>query len=251
MRIFVYIAYKGTNYHGWQIQENVSTVQQVITEALRVLLKDKNLSIVGSGRTDTGVHAKQQVFHVDISAGTSIDKLMYKLNGILPNSIVVDKIEEVNGKAHARFDATSRSYEYYLRTRKSPFGKEENYYYPIPLNFEAMNEAASLLLGTHDFQSFSKVKTEVNNFVCTITQAEWELLEDKAIFHISANRFLRGMVRAIVGTLLKVGEGKIGPEELNAIIDKKSRSAAGRAVPAEGLYLCKVEYPQTIIKLHE
>lgn len=223
-------------------------MQQVITDALGVLLKDEDVSIVGSGRTDAGVHAKEQVFHVDVADGTQIGKLKYKLNGILPDSIVVDKIVEVASEAHARFDAISRSYEYHLLTHKSPFGKEENYYYPIRLDFEVMNKAASMLLGTYDFQSFSKVKTEVNNFVCTITKAEWEVLDDKAIFHISANRFLRGMVRAIVGTLLEVGEGKQAPEELKKIIEKKNRSEAGRSVPAEGLYLCRVEYPQELIK---
>lgn len=251
MRIFVYIAYKGTDYHGWQVQENAVTVQKVITDALSVLLKDKHVSIVGSGRTDTGVHAKEQVFHTDVPDSTKMDKLKYQLNGILPESIVVDKIHKVHAEAHARFDAVSRSYEYHLLIDKSPFGKDENYYFPIPLDFEAMNVAASKLLGKHDFQSFSKVKTEVNNFVCTIDRAEWEILNGKAIFHITANRFLRGMVRAIVGTLLQVGEGKMPPQEMIKIIEKRNRADAGRAVPAQGLYLCKVEYPESIIKPHE
>lgn len=251
MRIFVYIAYKGTHFHGWQIQENAVSLQKAITDALCLLLRDNTMSIVGSGRTDTGVHAKEQVFHTDVPDSTQLDKLKYQLNGILPESVVVGKIIQVHSEAHARFDATSRSYEYHLLTDKSPFGRDENYYYPIALNFEAMNKAASLLLGTHDFQSFSKVKTEVNNFICTIGRAEWQVLEGKAIFHISANRFLRGMVRAIVGTLLLVGEGKILSQEVTEIIDKRSRSEAGRAVPAQGLYLCRVEYPESIIKLHE
>ncbi|MCB0494860.1 MAG: tRNA pseudouridine(38-40) synthase TruA [Cyclobacteriaceae bacterium] len=251
MRVFVYIAYKGTNFHGWQIQENAISVQQVITDSLHVLLKNENVAIVGSGRTDTGVHAKEQVFHVDIPDETKLDKLKYQLNGILPETIVVNKITEVISEAHARFDAVSRSYEYHLLTQKSPFGREENYYCPILLDFAVMNKAAAFLLGTHDFQSFSKVKTEVNNFVCTVTRAEWNITANKAVFHITANRFLRGMVRAIVGTLLMVGEGKIAPEEVKKILDKKNRGEAGRAVPPQGLYLCKVEYPEKIIKPHE
>lgn len=242
----MYISYKGTNYHGWQMQDNAITIQQVITETLQVLLRDLNVSIVGSGRTDTGVHASEQVFHTDIKEDVNLEKLVYKLNGILPDDIVVNKIEKVKEEAHTRFDATSRSYEYHLRIVKSPFCRDEEYYYPVDLNFKAMNQAASCLLGEHDFQSFSKVKTEVNNFICTITRAEWELQEGKAVFHVSANRFLRGMVRAIVGTLLLVGEGKMKPEEITQVMKQKNRSAAGRAVPAKGLYLCKVEYPESI-----
>ncbi len=243
MRLFVYISYKGTNYHGWQFQNNAISVQQEITESLQILLKNKSLSIMGSGRTDAGVHAKQQVFHVDIPDGTEIKNLMFRLNGILQNDIIINHIDIVPASAHARFDAIRRSYEYHLRLKKTPFGENEYYYHRNPLDFEAMNEASNYLLGEQDFKSFSRVKTEVNNFVCTITKAQWELNEDKAIFYISANRFLRSMVRSIVGTLLEVGEGKIKPEEVIKIIEKKDRRVAGRSVPAQGLYLCKVEYP--------
>jgi len=250
MRLFVYISYNGTHYHGWQIQDNAISVQQEITKSLQVLLKDKTISIVGSGRTDTGVHATQQVFHVDVSDKTDIENLTFRLNSLMSNDIVAHKIIRVNNELHARFDAISRSYEYHLHSYRTPFGKDEYYYHPIPLDFELMNEAATFLLGKHDFQSFSKVKTEVNNFVCDITRAEWVTNDNGAIFHISANRFLRGMVRAIVGTLLQVGEaclpakpGKITPAEIKNIIEKKDRNVAGRAVPAKGLYLCKVEYP--------
>lgn len=243
MRIFVYISYKGTNYHGWQMQKNDYTLQQEITESLQTLLKDKNLSIIGSGRTDAGVHAMQQVFHVDIPDGTETEQLMYRLNGILANDIVVNSIISVPQKSHARFDASKRSYEYHLRFKKSPFGENEYYYHRNPLDVEAMNAGANHLVGEHDFQSFSKVKTEVNNFICIITQAEWIENESVLVFHISANRFLRSMVRSIVGTLLDVGEGKIDPSEVKKIIEKKDRNAAGRSVPAKGLYLCKVEYP--------
>ena len=243
MRLFIDIAYKGTNYHGWQMQNNAMSLQQEITESLQLLLKSKGLSIVGSGRTDAGVHAKQQIFHVDVPDATEIENLHFRLNGILSNDIVVNSIEAVPVKSHARFDATKRSYEYHLRFKKTPFGENEYYYHRNPLDIEAMNEAASYLLGEHDFESFSKVKTDVNNFVCTITRAEWVVEGSEVIFYISANRFLRSMVRTIVGTLLEVGEGKMGPAELKEIIKKKNRNVAGRSVPAKGLYLCQVEYP--------
>lgn len=243
MRVFVYLSYKGTNYHGWQMQKDARSLQQEITESLQTLLKDTSLSIIGSGRTDAGVHAKQQVFHIDIPDSTETEDLLYRLNGILPNDIVVDRILTVPDESHARFDASKRSYEYHLRFKKSPFGENEYYYHRNPLDIEAMNEAAALLLGEQDFQSFSKVKTEVNNFICTVTQAEWIENESGIVFHISANRFLRSMVRSIVGTLLDIGEGKINPDEIKKILDKKDRTAAGRSVPAKGLYLCKVEYP--------
>lgn len=243
MRVFVYISYKGTNYHGWQMQNNAFSLQQEITESLQLLLKNKSLSIIASGRTDAGVHAKQQVFHVDIPDGTETENLMYRLNGILANDIVVNSIRPVPQKSHARFDASKRSYEYHLRFKKSPFGENEYYYHRNLLDVEAMNKGAQYLLGEHDFQSFSKVKTEVNNFICTITQSEWLKTSSGIIFHISANRFLRSMVRTIVGTLLEIGEGKLNPDEIKNIIEFKDRTKAGRAVPAKGLYLCKVEYP--------
>ncbi len=243
MRLFVYISYKGTNYHGWQFQNNATSVQQEITESLQTLLRNKSLSIIGSGRTDAGVHAKQQVFHVDIPDGTEIENFLFRLNGILQNDIIVNHIDIVPANAHARFDAIRRSYEYHLRLKKTPFGENEYYYHRNPLDFEAMNEASKYLLGEQDFKSFSRVKTEVNNFICTITKAEWQVEGTKAIFHISANRFLRSMVRSIVGTLLEVGEGKTNPEEVKKIIEKRDRRVAGRSVPPQGLYLCKVEYP--------
>lgn len=243
MRLFVYISYKGTNYHGWQFQNNAVSIQQKIEESFHILLKDKSLNIIGSGRTDAGVHAKQQVFHIDLPMVVDLEDLHYRLNGILPNDIIVNKISPVSENSHARFDATKRSYEYHLRTHKTPFAENEYYYHRNPLDYKAMNRAANYLLGTQDFESFSKVKTEVNNFICTITRAEWIAEETGAIFYISANRFLRSMVRTIVGTLLEVGEGKIDPEVIKKIINQKDRKVAGRSVPAKGLYLCEVKYP--------
>jgi len=249
LRVFVYISYKGTYYHGWQMQNNSISIQQVITESLQLLLKDNEISITASGRTDAGVHALEQVFHVNIPATTDLEHLSYRLNGILSKDIVVNKIVVVNKKAHARFDASLRSYEYHLRTIRTPFSKDEYYFHRGTLDYIKMNEAASFLLGVQDFESLSKVKTDVNNFVCEITRAEWIENEFGAIFYISANRFLRGMVRTIVGTLLLVGEGKMLPEEIKNIIKKKDRRAAGSSVAAKGLYLCKVEYPTQIFEI--
>ena len=226
------------------MQNNAMSLQQEITESLHLLLKNKGLSIVASGRTDAGVHAKQQVFHLDLAEDTDIENLMFRLNGIMDNDIVVNKIVEVDKKAHARFDASKRSYEYHLRSKRTPFGENEYYYHRNSLDFERMNKAASYLLGEHDFESFSKVKTDVNNFVCTITKAQWVVEGDVAVFHISANRFLRSMVRTIVGTLLDVGEEKMETNEIKNIIERRDRASAGRSVPAKGLYLCKVEYPK-------
>lgn len=243
MRIFIAIAYKGTNYHGWQIQPNAHSVQQEVTQALHTILRNQQISIVGSGRTDAGVHAKMQVAHADVPNTTDIYDLMYRLNAVLPKDIVIIQVEKVDDKAHARFDATKRSYEYHLRNKRSPFCPNEYYYYPISLNYKAMNKAAESLHGQHDFTSFSKVKTEVNNFECTIFEAKWEPNSNGAVFYISANRFLRGMVRAIVGSLLLIGEGKQQPEFMTELINVKDRTKAGRAVPANGLYLSKVIYP--------
>ncbi len=243
MRLFVYISYKGTNYHGWQFQKNAASIQQKIEESFQLLLKNKALTIMGSGRTDAGVHAKQQVFHIDLPIAVDLEDLHYRLNGILPNDIVVNKILPVSDSNHARFDATKRSYEYDLKSFRIPFGENEYYYHRNALDYIAMNKAANYLLGEQDFESFSKVKTEVNNFICTVTRAEWIENETGAIFYISANRFLRSMVRTIVGTLLEVGEGKINPEAIIEIIEKKDRKVAGRSVPAKGLYLCEVKYP--------
>jgi len=249
LRIFVYISYKGTHYHGWQMQDNAISIQQVITESLQLLLKDKEISIIASGRTDAGVHAFEQVFHVNIPDETDLEYLTFRLNALMAKDIVVNKIVIVNKKAHARFDAKLRSYEYHLRSKRTPFRRDEYYFHRATLDYKKMNHAASYLLGVQDFQSLSKVQTEVNNFVCDISRAEWVENEFGAVFYISANRFLRGMVRTIVGTLLLVGEGKMLPEEVKEIIEKKDRRAAGSSVAAKGLYLCKVEYPNQIFKI--
>ncbi len=248
LRYFFEISYKGTNYHGWQVQQNAISVQQVIEEKLSNLLNAK-ISITGSGRTDTGVHAKQQFFHVDLHDQTDCSQLKYQLNATLPRDIVVRSIRPVRPDAHARFDATVRSYDYVIILNKDPFRLNEAYIYHKSMDLDSLNAASKKFVGAQNFESFSKVKTQVNNFNCEIFAAYWQQGEDCIIFHIEANRFLRGMVRAIVGTLLMVNEGKMAIESIDEIIKKQDRSAAGRSVPPEGLYLSKISYPNHIFEI--
>lgn len=245
MRYFFYIAYNGSNYHGWQVQPNANTVQAEINNALSTILQ-QSIETIGSGRTDSGVHAKEQVFHCDLDLQIPENDLIHKMNGLLPDSIVLEKILNVKEDAHARFDAISRSYEYHIHFKRRPFGLGEYYSTNKRPDFELMNKACDLLIGKHDFTSFSKVKTEVNNFYCDVSRAEWEFNEENAVFFVTANRFLRGMVRAIVGTLLSVGYGAISLEEFENIIIAKNRSRAGQSVPPQGLYLCDVRYPEEV-----
>ena len=241
MRYFIELSYKGTNYHGWQIQPDASSVQEEITKALATILQEKIL-LVGAGRTDAGVHASQMFAHVD-TVKKLTDDYVHKLNAILPNDIVIKSIKEVSGETHARFDAVSRTYEYRILLGRDPFLLETTWQlHQKNLQIEKMNEAANLLFKYEDFESFSKVKTDVNTFNCTIMKAVW-IKEDKhLIFHIKANRFLRNMVRAIVGTLLEVGLGKKTIEDFRNIIESKKRSEAGLSVPAKGLFLTEVCY---------
>lgn len=245
LRYFFFLSYKGTKYHGWQVQPNANTIEAEISKALHTLFKE-SIPIVGSGRTDTGVHAKEQVFHADIHQKLDYQSTIQKLNGILPKDIVINDIKPVSDSAHARFDAELRSYEYHIRFKRTPFNKDEFHYLPQVPNKEVINTACQALLGEHDFTSFSKVKTEVNNFRCTIFSAKWEQNETEAVFYVSANRFLRGMVRAMVGTLLNLGLNKISIDEFHAILAANNRSRAGQSVPAQGLYLCEVRYPKEI-----
>ena len=241
MRYFIELSYKGTNYHGWQIQPDASSVQEEITKALATILQEKIL-LVGAGRTDAGVHASQMFAHVD-TVKKLTDDYVHKLNAILPNDIVIKSIKEVSDDTHARFDAVSRTYEYRILLGKDPFLLETTWQlHQKNLQIEKMNEAANLLFKYEDFESFSKVKTDVNTFNCTIMKAVWTLEDKHLIFHIKANRFLRNMVRAIVGTLLEVGLGKKTVEDFRKIIESKKRSEAGLSVPAKGLFLIEVCY---------
>ena len=241
MRYFIELSYKGTNYHGWQIQPDASSVQEEITKALATILQEKIL-LVGAGRTDAGVHASQMFAHVD-TVKKLTDDYVHKLNAILPNDIVIKSIKEVSDETHARFDAVSRTYEYRILLGRDPFLLDITWQlHQKNLQIEKMNEAANLLFKYEDFESFSKVKTDVNTFNCTIMKAVWTLEDKHLIFHIKANRFLRNMVRAIVGTLLEVGLGKKTVEDFRKIIESKKRSEAGLSVPAKGLFLTEVCY---------
>ena len=242
MRYFIKLAYKGSLYHGWQIQPNAASVQETLNKALSVLLHS-NISLMGAGRTDTGVHAREMYAHFDFETVFDIPKLIHKLNSYLPKDIVIYTIFLVNEEAHCRFDATKRTYEYHIHLFKDAFLHEQSWYVNQSLDIDLMNEAAQLLLNYTDFQCFSKVNTDVNTFDCSIYEAYWKKEDNKLIFTISANRFLRNMVRAIVGTLVNIGLHKINIADFIRIIESKNREKAGFSVPAHGLYLTKIVYP--------
>lgn len=245
MRFFLDISYNGTAYHGWQRQENAHTVQEEIENGLSTILRTK-IAIMGSGRTDTGVHAKKQIAHFDHELGLSTQQLVYKLNGILPPDIAINACHRVKDDAHARFSAEKRGYLYYVHQKKSPFLNDLSYFHPHELDVEAMNKAAELFLGEKDFKSFSRVKTEVDHFRCTVHQAIWYQVNEQWVFKVEANRFLRGMVRAMVGTLLLVGRKKLTEADVVSILEQQDRTKAGSAAPPQALYLNRVDYPQDI-----
>ena len=247
MRYFIEISYRGTNYCGWQKQNNARTVQEEIEKAISTILKT-DIKITASGRTDAGVHASQQFAHFDTTSVIDSENLSYRLNAFLSRDIAIRNIFKVKKDAHARFDAQERSYEYHVHTKKNPFQNGVSNFYKTNVDIETMNKACSYLLGKQDFECFSKVKTDVNNFFCDIKSCKWEQEGDLYVFKITANRFLRNMVRAIVGTLLEIGENKYKPENIVEIIKSRSRQNAGRSVSAEGLFLCKVVYPNNIFE---
>src|SRR5690554_8214051 len=218
------------------------SVQEVLTNAMNLLFRDR-FELVGAGRTDDGVHAKKMFAHFDTDKVFEPSSMVLKLNSFLPEDITVYRFFDVSNQAHARFDAVSRSYEYHIHTFKNSFLNDLSWYHFRPLNVEKMNQAAKILLEYEDFECFSKAHTDVFTFNCTITKAYWEQKDDRLIFYISANRFLRNMVRAIVGTLIYVGSGKITVEDVRKIIESKDRGKAGFSVPAHGLYLTRVVYP--------
>lgn len=245
MRYFIQFSYNGKAYHGWQNQPNAITVQQVLEEALSTLLR-KKVTMMGAGRTDAGVHAKAMFAHFETLEISNTTDLIFRLNAFLPDDIAVQKIFEVNADAHARFDATARTYEYWITQEKNPFFTDYAHYVKQELDVKKMNEAAALLIDYKDFESFSKSNTDVYTYLCDIQIAEWGQKNDLLIFTIKADRFLRNMVRAIVGTLLDVGTGKSNLDDVKAIINSKDRSKAGTSVPAKALYLTKINYPNTI-----
>lgn len=243
MRYFIQLSFDGTPFHGWQIQKNAHSVQDEIQQALSTILRVP-IEITGAGRTDAQVHAKMMVAHFDHdSAIEDLKKLVFKVNSLLPNSIAIQKIVGVPSDLHARFSATARSYEYRIHQKKNPFKVERSYYFNQELDVEKMNTAAKVLFEYEDFSCFSKSHTQTFTNNCEIKLARWEVESDGLVFHITANRFLRNMVRAIVGTLLEIGSGKLEINDLHRIIRSKNRSLAGTSVPACGLYLSWVEYP--------
>lgn len=247
-RYFIELGYNGKNYHGWQKQPDAISVQEVIESSISKILRT-NIDIVGAGRTDSGVHAKQIFAHFDSTSKFEISNLKERLNAFLPDDITIQNIVLANNESHARFDATSRSYEYQIWEGKNPFLIDSSWQIKTKkLDVVKMNDAASLLLNYTNFKCFSKSKTDVYTYDCNITKAEWVKNGNLLTFHISANRFLRNMVRAIVGTLYEIGIGKITINDFIKIIESQDRRNAGISVPAQGLFLTKVSYPNSIYK---
>lgn len=241
-RYFLKLSYNGQNYCGWQTQKGVPTVQQTLEHAVRVFLKDVK-GVVGCGRTDTGVHAAEYFAHFDTETPVA-DEFLYRINAVLPKDIAVQEIVEVEPRLHARFSATNRQYQYFVHYQKNPFKNGLSTFSPIRFDVEQMNEAAKILLDYEDFTTFSKSGTQAKTNICHLRNAVWEPQQEAAFFTIESNRFLRNMVRAIVGTLFLVGEGKMTLAEFRDAIEAKDRSRAGKSVPACGLYLTQVNYPQ-------
>ena len=250
LRYFIKLAYKGTNYHGWQVQPNAITVQGLLNKSFSIIFRSP-LEVVGAGRTDTGVHAEGFFAHVDIENEFNPQEIIYKLNGLLPDDIVVYDIFETKENAHARFDATSRSYEYRIFLGKNPFLTETAWQLTsTELAIEKMNEAAEILKTHTNFKCFSRSNSDVRTYNCSIMQAGWKQTGQLLVFHIMADRFLRNMVRAIVGTLIEIGKGKMTLAEFKSIIESENRCNAGPSAPARGLFLTQVTYPKTIMN-HE
>jgi tRNA pseudouridine38-40 synthase len=242
VRYFIHFSYNGTHYHGWQTQPNAKTVQETLTHVLTTIL-DSKIQLMGAGRTDTGVHAMQMFAHFDYDLQVDDSKIIHNLNAMLPNDIVVFDIFEVKFDAHARFDATARTYQYHINDQKKAFSNDLSWYFSKKLDVDLMNQAAKLLIYHLDFECFSKTNTDVNTFICHVSEAFWETQNNDLVFTITADRFLRNMVRAIVGTLLNVGLHKISLTEFVEILHSKDRKKAGFSVPAHGLFLTKIAYP--------
>ena len=241
MRYFLEVSYKGTAYSGFQVQHNANTVQAEVEKAFLVLQREK-VEMTGSSRTDSGVHALQNFFHFDHNGGLH-PQFLYKLNAILPADIVARRVIPVADDAHCRFDATGRRYRYFIYRHKDPFLQDTAYFFPYSLDLEMMKKGAALLMEYTDFTSFSKRNTQVKTFECRITESEWALENDLLVYNVTANRFLRGMVRGLVGTMLKLGRHKINLDEFRSIITSRDCSRASFAVPGRGLFLQRVDLP--------
>lgn len=241
-RYFLYLRYDGTAYHGWQVQPNAVTVQGVLEGALTTLLSHE-VAVTGAGRTDTGVHARMMVAHFDAEVEIDCPQLVYKLNRILPRDIAAYHLEPVGDDMHARFSATSRTYHYYIHQCKDPFYRAYSCLLTYSLDFDKMNEAASLLTGYDDFAAFCKSNSDVKTTICKVTEARWiRDGEQRWHFVITADRFLRNMVRAVVGTLIDVGRGRLTIDDFKKVVEGKKRSGAGDSMPGNALFLEKIEY---------
>jgi tRNA pseudouridine38-40 synthase len=245
-RYFIEVAYKGNNYAGFQVQHNAITIQAEVQKAFAVFYK-QNILLTCSSRTDAGVHALQNFFHADIAFNFQ-QKNMYNLNALLPKDIAIKCIRQVNDDAHCRFDAQSREYKYYVCDKKNPFITDRSYFFPYPIDEEKLNEAATVILNYNDFTSFSKRNTQVKTFICNIIKSKWTKEDDCWVYCIKANRFLRGMVRGLTGTMLQVGRGKITINDFKKIIESGDCTKADFSVPGHGLFLVQVNYPKSVWK---
>lgn len=242
MRYFIWFSYDGTGYHGWQLQPNGNTVQAELQRGLSLLLREE-ITVTGAGRTDTGVHARQMAAHFDTDAVFDTDTLVMKMNGVLPPDISVSKVEQVSDEMHARFSALARTYHYYIHTQKNPFRRHYSLELHYVLDFPLMNEAARILMEYEDFGAFCKAGSDVKTTICHVTAAEWHQTADDAwYFEITANRFLRNMVRAVVGTLIEVGRHRMTLDEFRQVIIGGRRTQAGESMPAQALFLEEVKY---------
>ncbi|MDP4149872.1 MAG: tRNA pseudouridine(38-40) synthase TruA [Bacteroidota bacterium] len=243
-RYFIEVAYKGTNYSGFQVQDNAGSVQEEVEKALGVYFRSAP-ALTGSSRTDTGVHARQNFFHVDFES--IIDpSCIYNINAILPPDIVILNITPVVAEAHCRFDAVSREYRYYVYGEKDPFMADRAYFFPYPLDLGKLNEAAALVLRHTDFTAFSKKRTQVRSFICSIEESRWMMEAGSLIYQVRANRFLRGMVRGLVGTMLQVGREKMSLDRFREILRQKDNRQVDFSVPGHGLFLFRVNYPVSV-----
>ncbi len=249
-RYFIFISYKGSSYHGWQVQPNSLTVQKILDNALSTVFEE-SIYTTGAGRTDTGVHAIVFCAHFESKETNLAEKktLVFRLNRFLPKDISVSRIVKVHPNAHARFSAISRTYNYHISKIKNPFREDSSWFITWKLDFKAMNEACDLLLVNSDFTSFSKLHTDVKTNACRVLSAKWEESDDQLIFTIKADRFLRNMVRAIVGTMVDIGRGKLSPGDFESIILARDRCRAGKSAPAQGLFLTEIEYPPEVFVL--
>ncbi len=244
-RYFLEVSYNGSNYSGFQKQENANSIQAEVEKAWMILQRQV-IVLTGSSRTDAGVHALQNYFHFDYD-GDILPQLIYKMNAILPADIVVKHLTRVTNDAHCRFDAISRLYKYYIYKKKNPFLKDRAFYYPFTLDIEILKKAAEMMYGFNDFTTFSKRNTQVKSFICNIVESRWTEEEEVLVYSVKANRFLRGMVRGLTGTMLQAGRGKMSLENMREIINSKDCSKANFSVPSTGLFLVNVSYPPSIL----